>query len=338
MLISPSPLGKTELSKEALSMDLSACKRIGSCGFGAKAIYLGSRYLARRHYLPWDEVERVFKRVAISPGGFTGKGVFGSIAYLVVQYGGKEKQVRFRLETEADQAIEWVSKNRPDIPVHSASAQRKLAEAEALEEARYKKELCPEAETTLGILGKGKKYLESWPEVSDNLVAAAKQKRIADNIKPAVKVISSAVAAAGILAALYGLLGLLTGKSGAGYFILGGVAAFFVMLSSGTLPSKWNSRRIAGKEWEGAVKRSRKLIEGHDIPVPPQYAHPIVLERMTRVIREGRAEVASEALEAVKEDLRALNSSVIVSQKEHDEVVIVKPLFLVCDYEDSIDP
>ncbi|MCR4656114.1 MAG: ATPase P [Lachnospiraceae bacterium] len=338
MLIPPSPLGKTELSKEALSVDLSACKRIGPCGFGSKAIYLGSRYLARRQYLLWDEVERVFKRVAISPGGFTGKGVFGSIAYLVVQYGGQEKQVRFRLETEADQAVEWVSKNRPNIPVHSASAQRKLAEAKALEEARYKKELSPEAETTLEILSKGKKYLESWPDVSDNLVAAAKQKRIADNIKPAVKALASVIAAAGIVAAVYGLAGLLTGKSGAGYFILGGAAAFFTMLSSGTLPSKWNNRRFVHKEWEDAVKRSKKLIEGHDIPVPPQYAHPIVLERMIRVVREGRAETASEALEAVKEDLRALNSSVTVSQREHDEVVVVKPLFLVCDYGDSIDP
>jgi len=35
----------------------------------------------------------------------------------------------------------------------------------------------------------------------------------------------------------------------------------------------------------------------------------------------------------VKDDLRALNSSVTVSQREHDEVVTVKPLFLVCDYQ-----
>ena len=57
---------------------------------------------------------------------------------------------------------------------------------------------------------------------------------------------------------------------------------------------------------------------------------------MIRVIREGRADSESGALETVKADLKALNSSVTVSQKEHDEVAAVKPLFLVCDYCDKI--
>ena len=41
-------------------------------------------------------------------------------------------------------------------------------------------------------------------------------------------------------------------------------------------------------------------------------------------------------LQQLEEDLKALNSSVTVSQKEHDEVVRIKPLFLVCDYQDEI--
>ena len=57
---------------------------------------------------------------------------------------------------------------------------------------------------------------------------------------------------------------------------------------------------------------------------------------MIRVLREGRAQTCPEALDVVKKDLRALNSSVTVSQKEHDEVIAVKPLFLVCDYRDEI--
>ena len=63
-----------------------------------------------------------------------------------------------------------------------------------------------------------------------------------------------------------------------------------------------------------------------------RYAHPIVLERMIRSIREGRAKTCEEALEVVKEDLRKLNRSVKVSQEEYDEVVVVKPMFLVSDY------
>jgi hypothetical protein len=54
---------------------------------------------------------------------------------------------------------------------------------------------------------------------------------------------------------------------------------------------------------------------------------------MIRVIREGRAQTAKEALEVVKTDLKALNKSVKVSQAEYDEVIAIKALFLVSDYQ-----
>ena len=47
---------------------------------------------------------------------------------------------------------------------------------------------------------------------------------------------------------------------------------------------------------------------------------------------EGRADTPEQALETVKADLKALNSSVQVSQEEHDEVVAVKAMFLNEDY------
>ncbi|WP_347559673.1 hypothetical protein [Clostridium sp. AM58-1XD] len=54
---------------------------------------------------------------------------------------------------------------------------------------------------------------------------------------------------------------------------------------------------------------------------------------MIRAIRDGKAETSEAALEAVKDELKALNSSVQVEQEEYDEVVAVKPLFLVADYQ-----
>jgi hypothetical protein len=54
---------------------------------------------------------------------------------------------------------------------------------------------------------------------------------------------------------------------------------------------------------------------------------------MIRAVRQGRADDAESALRVVKNDLKALNSTVTVTQKEHDEVVTVKPLFLVCGYK-----
>ena len=128
------PLGDRVLDSRELETDKAECRKVGSCGVGKKALYLGGRYVSRRYYIPWFEVERVFKRVAMSPGGFSGKGAFGSMAYLVVQYGkGREKQCRFRTEPEVDMLLALVEQDHPAIPTHSAQAARKLAEAEAEE-------------------------------------------------------------------------------------------------------------------------------------------------------------------------------------------------------------
>ena len=70
-----------------------------------------------------------------------------------------------------------------------------------------------------------------------------------------------------------------------------------------------------------------------DFPVPARYAHPIVLERMIRVLREGRAQSVKESLAVVKEDLKKLNADVQVEQEEYDEVVTIKPMFLLQEYK-----
>ena len=54
---------------------------------------------------------------------------------------------------------------------------------------------------------------------------------------------------------------------------------------------------------------------------------------MIRVLREGRAQSVQEALEVLKSDLKALNADVQVEQEEYDEVVAIKPMFLLSDYQ-----
>ena len=94
---------------------------------------------------------------------------------------------------------------------------------------------------------------------------------------------------------------------------------------------------VAVNDWNKALTDMRKYLQEYpDFSVPAQYAHPVVLERMIRIIREGRADNTADALRIMKEDLKALNSSVKVSQKEYDEVVRIKPIFLVCGYQDEI--
>ena len=338
MLLSPVPFGKGTFPAEVLENDIKTCIKGGPCGIGKKALYLGGRFLERHYYIPWTEVRRVFKRVAMSKGGFSGKGIFGSMAFLVVQYGsGQERDCPFKNEGVLDALLERIEKEHPDIPVHSAEAEKKLAEAAAAEEARYLKTLSPEAEEAVKKLRQEKEILGKRSSYGTMLTAAARQKRIIDNMSPAVRISGAVFGILGILSVLYGLYGLLTHQSHALYFLIGGAAVFFMTLSTNTFPSKWNSPKTAANDWEKALSDMKGFLKEYpSFSVPAQYAHPIVLDRMIRVIREGRAGSTQDALRVMKEDLKALNASVKVSQKEYDEVVKIKPLFLVCGYKDEI--
>ena len=97
MIFKPVQLGRRRLEDSALATDKKSCKRFGPCGVGEEALYLNSFYIERRFYVTYDSITRVFKRVAMSKGGFSKKGVFASMPYLVVEYdGGKEKQCNFK--------------------------------------------------------------------------------------------------------------------------------------------------------------------------------------------------------------------------------------------------
>ena len=87
MIFAPSPIGKKTLDGEKLKTDKQSCRKFGPCGVGKEALYLGGRFFDRRYYIPWKEVKRIFKRVVMSAGGFSGKGLFGSMAFLFVQFG-----------------------------------------------------------------------------------------------------------------------------------------------------------------------------------------------------------------------------------------------------------
>ena len=86
MIFAPVRLGETSIADEVLAADKKSCKRFGPCGVGEEALYLNNFLIDRHYYVALSSVRRVFKRVAMSQGGFSGKGVFGAIPYLVVQY------------------------------------------------------------------------------------------------------------------------------------------------------------------------------------------------------------------------------------------------------------
>ncbi|MDY6335210.1 MAG: ATPase P [Lachnospiraceae bacterium] len=331
----PRQLGPTSLTAEELREDRKNSRNIGPCAIGRRAIYLNSFYIDRMYYVAVDDVRRIFKRVAMSRGGFTGKGIFGSMPYLVVQMkNGSEKQCNFKFEQQVDQFLGEFGAEHPSIPLHSADAERRLREAEEKEQAKYLKTLSAEAEAAVRRLRGAQTQLEKKPELYRNLQAAAKQKRIIDGIDPSYQFVAGVIFAAAAAAALFGVYAMTKGMGGAVYFVLFGLAAISVIAASRVLPTGKRNRTAAKRDWDSAEQAMADYLETlGKFPLPARYAHPVVLERMIRAIRQGRAESGEEAFRVVREDLRALNSDVTVSQKEYDEVVAVKPLFLVSDYQ-----
>ena len=116
-MFTPVKLGNTTLPPEVLKADKKSCKRYGPCGVGEQALYLNSFFIDRRYYVALESVRRVFKRVAMSKGGFTGKGAFGSIPYLVVELDdGSQKQCNFKHEEDVDLLLAHMARVCPDIP------------------------------------------------------------------------------------------------------------------------------------------------------------------------------------------------------------------------------
>ena len=332
MSFAPVRLGNTVLAPETAAADRKSCRRFGPCGVGEKALYLNDLLIDRHFYVAFGSVRRVFKRVAMSRGGFSGKGVFGSIPYLVVQYDdGQERQCTFKREEDVDELLAYLEEVRPEIPRLSAEGERRLAEKRAREAARYLKELTPQAQSAREELERARSFLSGYPELTTRLSAAARAKRVNERTNPAYRYVALAIVLAGAASLVYGIVSWRSGGDFGVYFALFGFAAVFFFSGAHVLPTAKNNRRAVERAWEEAQAAVAGVLP-EDFPLPARYAHPVVLDRMIRILREGRAQSRDEALDVLKSDLRALTADVQVEQEEYDEVVTVKPLFLVSDY------
>lgn len=334
MLFHPAQLGLAHLDKATLEADKKACKKIGPCGVGKKALYLNSFFIDRHYYVALESVRRVFKRVAMSKGGFTGKGAFGSIPYLVVEYDdGAQKQCNFKHEADVDNLLAYLAKICPDLPLQSQKVERHMAQQQAQEARRYLKELTPQAQSEKERLEQARAFLEDHTNLTRRLSQAAKAKRVNDRSNPSYKWVALAIVIAGVAALVYGIITMVRGTSSLGiYFALFGFAAVFLFSGAHVLPTARNNKTALSREWEQAQADLAAVLP-KDFPLPARYAHPAVLTRMIRVLREGRAQTADQALEVVKQDLKALTADVQVEQWEYDEVVAIKPMFLLSDYQ-----
>ena len=338
MIFRPAQLGMAKLDRLELEQDKKACRKIGPCGVGKKALYLNSFYIDRRYYLPYGSISRVFKRVAMSSGGFTGKGMFASMAYLVVEYdGGKQKQCNFKDERDVDTLLALLAKEQPQIKLLSAAGEQVLEKKEAEKAARKLPELTDEAKHSVTVLRKAKEYLEEKPELAEELSAAERRKRAQLQSKPVYRYVALAIFVFGIVSAAYGLYAVTNHVGNYGiYFALFGFAAIFLFSSYNMLPTARNNNNAIMKRADKAEAAMAEYVKHYPngaFPVPSRYAHPIVLKQMTDAIEEGRAVTVPEALDAVEARLKSLNADVQVEQEEYDEVVVIKAMFLNHDYQ-----
>ena len=337
MIFKPIKLSLSALPDDQLRYDRKNCARYGPCGVGEKALYMGGLWLDRKYYVPFSSAERIYKRVAMSKGGFTGKGIFASIPYLVVEYdGGRQFKSAFKREEQVDSLLRRIAEEHPDIKRHSAEAEKKLADKERHREKKLKRTIPDDIRQEIDFLERCALYLEKQPSLFRNLSAAARRKRAYDNSSPAYRWVAMFITLMGAAAAAYGIYSIITGGVGGFslYFLLFGLAAIFFFSGMSVLPTARNNKRRIQQSLERAEDDMEKYIEDfHGFPLPARYAHPAVLRRIEDILADGRAAAASDALDVLKDDLKALNRDVQVEQEEYDEIIAIKPMFLINSYK-----
>ncbi len=332
--MSVKPLSAAVLPQDQVKQDRKKCRKFDQCGVGELAVYVPSKTMPRAYYIPFESLERVYKRVAVSPG--SGKAFLTPVLYVVFQYdGGKEEQVYYKYLKEADALFDDLEKTHPSLPLISEKNEQKKRESEEEEERIRTKELSRPVQNQVRILESARELLGMRPALYKELAGTAAFKRKIDNIKPMYQMIVLCVMIAGAVCAVIGGVVYRTVNSSVGIMLLLiGAAAMFLMVNSKILPTPKKNRKHAQQLYDEALQAMKiSLRKTQDFPLPPRYAHPYVCDRMIRIIRTERAETVDQALEVLKADLKAADSSVQLSGDEYKQVVTIKPLFLVQNYE-----
>ena len=227
MIFKPHPLSTSQLEAYELETDRRSCRKIGPCGVGKKALYLNSFFIDRYYYVPVSSIKRVFKRVAMSKGGFSGKGAFASIPYLVVEFDGNvQKQFNFKHENQVDEILDVLSREQPHIGLVSEAAEAELR----IQETEYESELYADQESTSHFhvdeakLLNAIDYLENEPELYEALSNSARRRRAYQCSNPSYRWVAMAITMLGFAAIIMGIYSFMIHNGFAVYFTLFGIA------------------------------------------------------------------------------------------------------------------
>lgn len=243
----PVRFGKKELTAEELKKDRKTCKKAGPCGLGRKAMYLNTFFLDRRLYVCYEDIECIYKRIAMSAGGFSGRGMFGAIPYLVVELkDGRSRQCNFKIEEDVDALMRWIRDNHPEIHLYTKQAEERMMAEIREEKTREKKLFSPSAAAGKTHLEEDLAFLEKHPEISDRLRRAVREKRRIDHIPASSRVIMGAAALIGVAGIVLGLYTAFSGKSYGLWGILSGKRAADLRKRICTHPEAEPHRRRCG--------------------------------------------------------------------------------------------
>ena len=240
----PKALGSAVLPEEEVRADRKKAKRYDLWAVGEKALYVGTNWTPRKYYIPYSSIRRVFKRVAVSPG--SGKAFLTPILYLVVQYDdGKEHQSTFKYLQDADNLLNQLEKEHPEISLLSPEGEAKKKERQEQERRAAANELSVTAQKAKHRLETAQRTLEKQPALTRALAQSARMKRTLDLIDPKMQAIAIAVAAAGLIAIAAGLILIpLHGNTNVVILmILAGFAAVFMMINSRVLPTRRRNKK-----------------------------------------------------------------------------------------------
>lgn len=325
-------LSRVTIPEDAVRRDRKKCRKYDQCGLGEKAIFLGSHFAPRKYYVPYEAVTHVFKRVAVSAG--SGKGLLAPVLYIVVQFDdGREYQNHFKYLQDADKMLDDLGRTHPEIVLMPPEGAKRAAERAENEARVARAVLSDEAEREVRKLEKAAAELEKRPSLYQNLAAAAREKRRQDLVRPGYRALALILFLAGAAALVAGILRIAGGRAGSIAFLilLAGAALMFMMVNSRVLEFPGRGRKAAARAYETAVRDMTRALKGENFPVPAALAHPAVLSRMIRIIREGRAEDCRSALAVLHDDLMAIDAHVALSGQDYEEVVAIKPLFMIYD-------
>lgn len=324
----------TDFDTERVLADRKKCQKYDQCGLGEEFLYFGSTMHPRHYYIPYGEVKRVYKRV--SGSDLAGKGFLAPVLYLVVEYGdGKERQCSFRYLQDCDAMQNELERTHPEISQLSPKGEEKKREREEIEARMACNELSEKARAAQKQLEEARWEVHKHQAMSDKMAAMAKLKRHADLFRPWVGAVAVTVLAAGGVVTAAGAVFIRRGSRMAGLLmVLFGIMMMFTMVSSRALPSKLTNRKRRDREYQEAVEAMGRALKGYrGLPIPVWYAHPVVFDRLIRILQEMRAETVDEALAVLKEDLRAMDNTTVLSKEDYEEVVKIKPLFTVRNYQ-----